>query len=645
MLTPDNNSDGQPPKKRVRYARPPKEVPEGFVREEIDEEESDDPDFELDAIESPANDYNHPYDPVDESDVPSVGVRTRSSELFSRESSEHNTPDFGNNGELGENIQPHEDAEFQVEDLDSSEEDDEPSFADGNDDSGDILDIENDDEDEDSEGRAKEYMDFLQSLMKKHDKDDQVGGDANNIQHNTESPSLDLEANDEDFNYLLEAAKIPDDPLEYRHDYHVSRRELNQLLAQNRGKTGQRKTTRASKKRKESPGQGRKKSRLDTASKSLMIQKSRSEVPITSTPLKVLPTAKQSAPIATSGTTGLRAGSKLPLPEVQTFANFPSQITNNFNYQMAVHVQILATIHAGLATKKRVLSERGSNSIVPKENDAQLKDLDGNLKRTTNLINGLIDASNASNLYHQVMNNSLARLKPFAEKALMVDRNPMFKYKNQRRCMYNLSVLKLLPIFIQDCNSLHLGNMPSIALQRLQPHFFPNITTALSVKKVQRKISGSHKRKGWYEWTSADDKLLAMMIAKYGSDTAGFKGDLLPHRLNEDCMARIRYLSSRRCEDNLVKTQMMNVTSPLSKEEIEIVAQGLAIYGRDVDDPEVWKRIQRDLIPGREWSHVRKLWIFRETRRKYKAQYRAKRLMERSKEQAAKGQGSQGDDP
>jgi len=95
--------------------------------------------------------------------------------------------------------------------------------------------------------------------------------------------------------------------------------------------------------------------------------------------------------------------------------------------------------------------------------------------------------------------------------------------------------------------------------------------------------------------------------------------------MEDDCQRRVRYLSSRRCPDNPVKRQVMHISTPLNKEEVHLVRYGIERYGAGkTDDPEVWKSIQRDLLPNREWSHLQKLWAWRESRRKYKAKYRAK---------------------
>jgi hypothetical protein len=127
-------------------------------------------------------------------------------------------------------------------------------------------------------------------------------------------------------------------------------------------------------------------------------------------------------------------------------------------------------------------------------------------------------------------------------------------------------------------------------------------------------------------WTVEDDCLLAMTVAKHTIDFGDESKDLLPHRETRDCERRMRFLSSRRCGENPVKRQVHLVTlnqTPLSKDEIEIVKAGLLRYGNGFERDEsrrrdLWKLVQRDFLPHRDWRHLERTWGWREARRAYK---------------------------
>lgn len=88
---------------------------------------------------------------------------------------------------------------------------------------------------------------------------------------------------------------------------------------------------------------------------------------------------------------------------------------------------------------------------------------------------------------------------------------------------------------------------------------------------------------------------------------------------------RVRYLSSRRCGENPVKRHVTFNNTALSKAEMRAIQHCLKMFGEGAEqNNDVWKAIQRDYLPGRDWSFLQKLWHIRETRRKYKASYRKK---------------------
>lgn len=642
----------QPVKKRSRYANPTAPtVPQGFVRDELDDDDSaDDPDFEADELDPAEDEDDEPYDAFEEQDLGFVGVRTRTShhEHARQLESTLNDPNlehatfldaFGaaEDGRGGE--------DFEVDDLDSTDDEnsagligfrdlahvvpaeDRSRTGDGSsfgreDDEDDDYDEEGED-DEDAnpiENPADDYQRFLRGLLAESasiEHRDNSRGAGEEIQGSAEPPSWAMD-DDEDFDYLRESARVHDDPLEYRDDYHVSRKELVQLLSSGKG-TNLRRHTRHAKAR--SNGRGVR----DT-----------SAAPPISIPLSVLQPALgvTGASPAVPTAVGASITPVVPSPanvQVPTFVAppaagygcLPPATMLRYREQLGVHVQILTGLHANLMAKVKTAEEgRSAGNSQPDEPD--LAAAKQSVKRSETLIRGLIDNKRVSTLYHQVVATNMARLKPFEENIVNPAKNAMLRFENMRRSVYSLPVLDLLEPFLRDCTTMPASSLPASALQPFQRFNRPDIAQALRPRRGQRHYVGSHTKPGWYAWSSSDDALLAMAIAKYGSDNVEFSKDLLPHRQNEDCLTRIRYLSSRRCPDNPVKRQVMLVSAPLSKAELEIVQKGLVMYGGNTDDPEVWKRIQRNLLPGRAWPYLQKLWTWRETRRKYKAKYRAK---------------------
>lgn len=292
---------------------------------------------------------------------------------------------------------------------------------------------------------------------------------------------------------------------------------------------------------------------------------------------------------------------------------------------MSAHVQILTTVHA----KAKKIAKNEHKQQIGHQRSEATEDTSATAvaHRSEALLLGLVDNNKISNAYHRALGTNLSRLKAYSEKLLHRNKNAAFKYESCKTSAYNLPVLGLLEQFISDCKTANLQEMPSGVLSRFAPFNAPHISQALRSRSHGRHYSPSSFRAGWFPWTAEDDQLLAMTMAKYGSNKVSqFSRDLLPHREEEDCQARVKYLSSRRCPDNPVKRQVMLITSPLNTFEIEQVTRGLSMFGRggNTDDASIWKQIQAELLPGREWSHLQKLWHWRETRRKYKAKYRAR---------------------
>lgn len=557
------------------------------TREEDPEFEVDDPDFEVDNLDS--------TDEEDELD----------------ESERGGDDDEGGNGDIpednGEFSGVHLPDEVEVDELDEAESDEDD----------DDIEEEEDAEDGDEQAGPDEYQQFLMGLLA--DTGDPRGASdeagANGITGGLPPPSWALD-DDDDFDYLRESARVQDDPLEFRDDLQVSRKELVQLFS-NSTAGGLRRQTRHSR----------------------IAQGSRQRQPSAAVPMSgaiaassvVVPSVQMPTAIIPS----LRASSAEPLPAQNSFASFiapphasfmnlPAHSLYQFREQLSVHVQILTTIYAETKKASRTIGDkRPGNSS---QETADVRTIHAAANRSEMLLRGLVENKKVSALYHQAVGTNLSRLKGFSERLLHRDRNSSFTYESCKFSVYNLPVLDLLEPFISDCMTADVADMPAGVLERFKNFDRPDIAQALRARPHGRQYSASGSRPGWFPWTAEDDRLLAMTMAKYGSDEVGqFSKDLLPHRQEDDCQTRVRYLSSRRCPDNPVKRQVTFITSPLNKDEVELVRHGLIKFGRgNNEDPSVWKRIQAELLPGREWSHLQKLWNWRETRRKYKAKYRAK---------------------
>lgn len=665
----------------ARQPRPRQPVPEGFVRYELDEEDSeDDPDFEAEADAVDEEDEDDRFEELENvyeeqrldesrptdteldrllSQARSLPPRRRhvSRDPSSQELFHHRGFRDGFSSAPFEH-RPGEDPQFEVDDLDSADEEDELDESEGvrvedgatvsalpagsGDLSGvlepedvevdelDEADSDEEEEDEDAddgeeeeEAAPDEYQQFLMGLL-----NDTGGpqvaserGGAGSVTGGLPPPSWAMD-DDDDFDYLRESARVQDDPLEYRDDLQVSRKELVQLFS-NSAAGGLRRQTRHSR-----AAQGGRPRQPTTAIPPIPVFAT-TVAPPAAIPNSLMPvhTALAPTPRAPGTEPGAVPHSLQPFipPPHASFMNLPAHALYQFREQLSVHTQILTTIHAETRRASRIAREQIACQETNSHDTVDARAAEEAANRSEILIQGLIENKKVSLMYHQAIGTNISRLKGFSERLLHRDRNSPFKYESCKLSVYNLPVLDLLERFLSDCRTASLSDMPTGVLSRFEQFNRSDISQALHARRQRRQYSASGSRPGWFAWTAEDDRLLAMTMAKYGSEVWEFSKDLLPHRREDDCQTRVRYLSSRRCPDNPVKRQVIFISSPLNTDEVALVRRGLEMYGRgNTEDADLWKRIQAELLPSREWSHLQKLWNWRETRRKYKAKYRAK---------------------
>lgn len=680
VLEEDVNFNGEE-LQRARQPRPRQSVPEGFVRYELDEEDSEeDPDFKAEADAVDEEDEDDQFDELenvneqqglDGSRRTSAGLdhivvsqarlqrprrRCVSRDPNSQELFHHRDFHYGLSSASFEH-RPGEDPHFEVDDLDSTDEDNEPEESesvrveDGANESalpassGDLADVleqedvevdeldeadsdeEEEDEDvddgEEAEEAPDEYQQFLMGLL--NDTGGPQGasehGAAGSVAGGLPPPSWAMD-DDDDFDYLRESARVQDDPLEYRDDLQVSRKELVQLFSNSTAGNLRRQT------RHSRVAHGSRPRQYATAIPHTPVFGA-NLAPPAAIPSSLMPvhTALAPTPYAPSAESGAVPTSVQPYipPPHTSFMNLPTHALYQFWEQLSVHTQILTTIHAETRRASRIAREQRPDQATNPRDAQDARAAHEAANRSEILIRGLIENKKVSLMYHQAIGTNLSRLKGFSERLIHKDRNSLFKYENCKPSVYNMPVLDLLEGFLRDCGTASLADMPAGVLSRFEQFHSPAISQALRARPQRRQYSASGSRPGWFAWTAEDDRLLAMTMAKYGSEVGEFSKDLLPHRQEDDCETRVKYLSSRRCPDNPVKRQAMFISSPLNMDEVALVRRGLQMYGQgNTEDADMWKRIQAELLPSREWSHLQKLWDWRETRRKYKAKYRAK---------------------
>ncbi|PXF42186.1 hypothetical protein BWQ96_08106 [Gracilariopsis chorda] len=395
---------------------------------------------------------------------------------------------------------------------------------------------------------------------------------------------------DDEFDYMREAANVQDDPLEFRNDLLVSRREVAQLLSER-----------------------------DIALRSQRKQRARRSASAAKPPAVPLSLPQNLVPAHAPIVAGGHACAAAPAPmPMRSLPLLPGTIMplnplsiSHFQEQFKAFVQILAHVHAN-ASKSFRMSDDGQSHQDTKQT----------LDRSERMLKRVVLNRQLSASYHDMLDKHVMHISRFSDELGYRAFEQCFRKENRRKSAYAIDGFESIEMFMSDCRTLPVEQLPSGAVARLDIVCRPHLKQALSTRKRQFTLTGA--REGWFTWTAEDDRLLALTIAKYGREVGEYAKDLLPHRLEGDCQARVRHLSSRRCADNAVKRQVMHISAPLNQQEVALVQYGLQSFGSRVEDCDVWKRIQRELLPGRQWSLLQKLWLWRETRKKTKARYRAK---------------------
>ena len=673
---------------------PPPEGEEAFVRIELDDDDSeDDPDFSADFV--PADFEDDHEQPEDTTASPNRSHQTPN-ETASRKVLAGNQPAIPQ-----DLVDDNDNPRFEVESLESDDDNDDPfeddehaeqldddqsddarvpqmlpplNFSDDEDDPDFVLENvdgekndgeKNEGEQEEPEEwgahestQNREYVRFLMSLV---EEDNIAQQQRESIANEATSQAATASENpaaqnvfdaqgedDDDFNYLKESAMVQDDPLEYRDDLHVSRKEVAQLILGTSETMLRRQTRTSSIKRPRA--EPLKKARVSKASEvrtpaPLLPLPALLQPPVVSSILPAPPQGqavpKRQAAIAPRPPQGAIShsqggqASQLMQPVIYPqarpfFGLMPGQV-QMFQHQMSVHIQLLTHFHASVMKQRRTQEKEsmlGDHETDPSE--AQSASI-----KSEKLMRRLVKNKRISGAYHDMLGSHVSRLQSFAQRLLHPRDQQMFSHRATRTSIYDLPVIDVLDTFLHTCQRAKPADLPGIALKPIEPYMRNDLTLSLRSRPTRHHYNSSSTPEGWYEWTLPDDQLLAMTIVKYGREFGEYSRDLLPHRLEDDCQARVRYLTSRRCGDNVVKRQVSFITTPLSKDELKLVEEGLKRYGGKTDDPEVWKQIQRNILPSREWSHLQKLWLWRETRRRYKANYRAKLSKRKAAGQAA----------
>lgn len=677
----------QPVKKRGRFSNisshhqqnlptHQRNIPEGFVRDLLDEDDSeDDPDFLCDVDLSDDDDdaFDELPEPRFVDDSPQVPETNPHTPL------RHPRELTGNNYTLRHQL-PCQDPEFEVDSLDSTDDEDgdnsfredppqpyqtahshhnteQPQFINFGDIELNSEDDENDpdfeaavehdelrpsahlydaeDEPAQSEARDDEYVQFLMSLLKD---DENAPPHQAVVEEQALATSVDNRLtdaivgftgeDDDDFDYLRASAMIQDDPLEYRDDLPVSRKEVAQLLFQNNESNLRRQTRMLRTKRPTVQPMTR--PHGEQTEGPLPMQPSPMQ------PLSVQPGLSTQAKVPHTDVAAPRGAIRpsindcplvVPRPQISpqqsSFMSVSPMQSSKFNEQLDIYMQILTHVHAVCKTKARSNAGTKGTGADMGDPDPQCDPVVAS-KKSEYLLNRMVQNRRVVDSYHRLMRSHISGMRDFSQGIVQHQNQPLLNYDTGRRSAYDKPVLGLIEPFLCECETASVESMPGSALKAFAPYERQDIQQALTLRVNPRQFTMSRAQEGWFTWTVADDNLLAMTIAKYGRECGDYVKDLLPHRVEEDCRVRVRYLASRRCQDNPVKRQVLHVSTPLNKDEIRLVEAGLQKYGGKIDDPNVWKQIQRHLLPTREWSHLHKLWLWRETRRKYKATYRAK---------------------
>lgn len=473
---------------------------------------------------------------------------------------------------------------------------------------------------------------------------------------------------DDDFDYLRESARIRDDPLEYRDDLTVPVEEVAQLLSYPDEETALRPATRASKLSKQRSNQSH--PNLMSSAPTMLPTPHAAPTSIISEPLVApvpmtvaapAPPFPQSLPPSNNVSCGpvnisKRNGSELynaPFPNTSSLAVLPDMTSKTafvglgvdrlaqFRQQLASYAQIASHVHIQLARKYQVI--RGSScereeaaarrvGVETRSGQSEARCL-GNenekndsivsaYKRSESMLKRFVKHGKTSRDYHDMLGCQMRALQPMANRLLGIRAGQQYKFDSWRSGALDVKLIDGIDTFIRAVSSRSWDGTDK-PLRLLKSFWQPYVTNALQCKQQRQWWPTDSGREGTFPWTLEDDFLLALTIAKYGREFGELCKDLLPHREEDDCQRRVRYLASRRCTDNAVKRQVLHLTSPLRPEEIQLMEEGVCRFG-NADDPETWKRIQRELLPNREWPHLQRMWNYRKSRRKYKATYRAK---------------------
>eukprot|EP00737_Agarophyton_chilense_P002168 gb/GEZJ01002465.1/.p1 GENE.gb/GEZJ01002465.1/~~gb/GEZJ01002465.1/.p1 ORF type:complete len:692 (+),score=99.46 gb/GEZJ01002465.1/:90-2078(+) len=430
---------------------------------------------------------------------------------------------------------------------------------------------------------------------------------------------------DDEFDYMREAANVQEDPLEFRDDLPVSRREVAQLLSE-RGivlRSQKRQRTRRVAPATSAPTNPLlfPHSVVPATGTHVPVQSMSSVTPVaavssTFPPPCITPVSSANAVVSTTPAVASNTALASRISQQQALRTSAVAVLSphflvQFQQQLKAFVQILAHIHANSAKSARI---SGNEEPDPLANDAH--------EKSEIMLKRVVENRKMSISYHEMLETQMMRIALFSDGLAFRQFEECFSKPNRKKSVYAVDGLEDIELFLNDCRTLAIEQMPSRALERVEKISQPHLKRALLTRKRQFTLSGA--REGWFIWTAEDDRLLALTIAKYGREVAEYSKDLLPHRLEDDCQARVRHLCSRRCTGNAVKRQMMLISAPLNQQEVKLVQHGLRMFGGRVEDEFVWKRIQKELLPGRQWSLLQKLWLWRETRKKTKARYRAK---------------------
>lgn len=491
--------------------------------------------------------------------------------------------------------------ETSSEDDDDVDEDEFSGSLSLQDDDGDNGEEEDGEEDNASEPQpdsmdgGAEYQQFLRAIL--------ADDDAPTTANLPAASLLDDEEGDIDFDYLTASAEIVEDPLEFRNDktVHVTRREIVSLVAGN-------------------PERRRRRPRalptfpLPSSKPSPSVTPS--YPPSLSGPVEagnLLSGVKDSNWNALSQTP-VASGSMVPeahfppihaVPILQpngvvlTDAQFWAQHVLVLQQQLNTHVLLLASVRS-----------KAQESSVKNKSERLLKEL--------------IGYRDASRHFKGIFDPIRQRFE-----------NPLYSI-SEAETYFAVPALEVVERFLAEAASGREDVARCMAT--LQPFADQHVASALLHRGKSLPLSGERD----IPWTVEDDALLALLIAKYSMDFGNNALTLLPFRSVVSCEKRMRYLASRRCRDNPVKAQVLEVTSnvkALSATEVGIISDAIARLepNHSIDDldwrgpeKEVWQRIQQEYLPHRDWRQMEKLWTWRQSRRRYKRNEKRKRKEQRA---------------